>query len=110
MVDVGARQLDRQPQTARCLRFLGRSRRLIAQGGQFFLDGRQILVHRLLQHTELGGIELLAALAIAPALVHRQFVGELIDMRLLGVDQLILCGKLPVTHGHVAHQLLDQGA
>lgn len=107
MVDVGARQLDRQPQTARCLRFLGRSRRL---SGQFFPDGRQILVHRLLQQTELGGIELLAALAIAPALVHRQFVGELIDMHLLGVDQLILCGNLPVTHGHVAHQLLDQGA
>lgn len=108
MVDVDARQLGRQPQATRCLWFLRRGRRHISQGLQFFLDGRQVLVHRLLQQTELGGVQLFAALAIAPALVHGQFMRELVDVRLLGVDDPIPCGNLPITRRHFAHESLDR--
>src|SRR5690606_3463685 len=49
-----------------------------------------------------------AALAITPALVLGQFVGELVDVRLLGVDERIALGNLPVTRGHFFHQPLGQ--
>lgn len=62
-------------------------------------------------------VQLLAALAVAPAFVQCQLLRELIDVRLLEVQYAIPLGDhrvvrrdLGVTHGHLAHQAFGQRA
>lgn len=70
-MDVGARQLWWQPHAAR-LQFgwLGRYR--LALRLDFLGDGGHVGIHRLFQEARLRRVQLLAALALPPALLQRQ--------------------------------------
>lgn len=117
MVELGARQLGRQPHAKRRLRRRRRGGDRYAQRVDFLFDGRQVGIHRLFQKPCLRRVQLLAALAVAPALVQRQFLHELVDVRLFEVQYSIPLGDhrvvrryLGVTRGHLAHQAFGQRA
>lgn len=66
--------------------------RLVQRVG-FLFDSRHVGIHRLLQKACLRGVQSLAALAIAPALVQRQLLHERVDVRLFDVHYPISLGN-----------------